>query len=156
MNVEATIELAYPEDATEILELQRLAYQSEASIYDDYSIPPLTQSLPEIEADFKNHVYLKAVHNGKIVGSVRGRNDGETCYIGRLIVDPDLQNQGLGTRLLNEIEHAFPEVKRFELFTGERSKRNLYFYEKAGYKQFRREAISEKTALVFLEKRAAE
>jgi hypothetical protein len=32
-------------DAAEILALQKLAYQSEAAIYQDYSIPPLTQTL---------------------------------------------------------------------------------------------------------------
>ena len=32
------------EDAKEILDLQKLAYVSEAEIYNDYSIPPLTQT----------------------------------------------------------------------------------------------------------------
>ena len=32
-------------DLEEILALQKLAYQSEAELYDDYTIPPLTQSL---------------------------------------------------------------------------------------------------------------
>jgi hypothetical protein len=48
------IERASVEDAQEILALQRLAYQSEAEIYDDYSIPPLTQTLEAIRADFED------------------------------------------------------------------------------------------------------
>ena len=35
-------------DAAEILSLQRLAYQSEARLYGDWSLPPLIQSLPEL------------------------------------------------------------------------------------------------------------
>jgi hypothetical protein len=33
------------------LALQKLAYRSEAEIYDDYTIPPLTQTLGEMRAD---------------------------------------------------------------------------------------------------------
>jgi GNAT superfamily N-acetyltransferase len=77
----------------------------------------------------------------------------ETCFIGRLIVHPDFQNQGIGTRLLNEIEQTFSQAKRFELFTGNKSERNLYLYQKQGYKPFETEMITEDLRLVFLEKR---
>ena len=46
-------------DAAEILELQKLAYQSEAVLYDDWSIPPLTQTLDEIKKDFDEMTFLK-------------------------------------------------------------------------------------------------
>ena len=39
------ITTAIIEDAAAILVLQRLAYQSEAAIYDDFTIPPLTETL---------------------------------------------------------------------------------------------------------------
>jgi ribosomal protein S18 acetylase RimI-like enzyme len=120
-----TIEEADAKDAEEILGLQKLAYQSEAAIYDDYTIAPLTQSLDEIEADFQRQVFLKASADGKIVGCVRGYVRDGTCFIGRLIVHPDLQNQGIGTRLMNEIEKHFHQARRYELFTGEKSGRNL-------------------------------
>jgi hypothetical protein len=48
-------------DAKDILDLQKLAYQSEAQIYNDYTIPPLTQSLEEIRDDFEKQVFLKAL-----------------------------------------------------------------------------------------------
>lgn len=41
------IERASLEDAKEILELQKLAYVSEAEIYNDYSIPPMMQTLDQ-------------------------------------------------------------------------------------------------------------
>jgi hypothetical protein len=55
-------------DAKEILALQKLAYQSEAVLYNDYNIPPLKQTLTEIEADFQKSMFLKAVFNGAIIG----------------------------------------------------------------------------------------
>jgi ribosomal protein S18 acetylase RimI-like enzyme len=146
------IRRAAAEEAEQILDLQKLAYLSEARIYNDYSIPPLQQTRDEIEADFQSHVFLVALEGGAIVGSVRARADNETCLVGRLMVHPDLQDRGIGTRLMNEIEGCFPEVKRFELFTGHSSRRNIHLYRKLGYRFFRSEKISEKLTLVYMEK----
>jgi GNAT superfamily N-acetyltransferase len=147
------ISRATPADAQEILDLQRLAYQSEAAIYQDYGLPPLTQMLPEIKAELKAQLFLKAVHKGQIIASVRAHLKQETCFIGRLIVHPAYQNRGLGTTLMREIEGCFPQARRYELFTGHRSKRNLYLYQKLGYRRLRSEKVSEKLTMVFLEKR---
>ena len=53
------VERANVEDVEEILALQKLAYQSEAIIYNDYTIPPLTQTLEGVKADFEKQVFLK-------------------------------------------------------------------------------------------------
>src|SRR4030042_5424637 len=111
-------------DAEEILSIQRLAYRSEAEIYDDFTIPPLTQTLEEFRNDFENQLILKIILDGRIMGSVRGFVREGTCYIGRLIVHPDFQNRGIGTHLMNRIEKDFKEAKRFEIFTGHKSERN--------------------------------
>ena len=147
------IEKAMIDDAWEILSLQRLAYQSEAEIYDDFTIPPLTQTLEEIKKDFESQFFLKAIIDEKIIGSVRAFMKEGTCYVGRLIVHPDFQNQGIGTQLMNRVEKTFKEAKRFEIFTGHKSERNLYLYEKLGYKRFKALTASEKLTIVYLEKR---
>ena len=147
------VERATASDAEEILALQKLAYRSEAEIYDDYKIPPLVQTLESIEKDFESQRFLKALMNGRIIGSVRAYSKEGTCYIGRLIVHPDFQNRGLGTKLMNEIERIFRTCKRFELFTGVRSEKNLYLYQKLGYKIFKTANITDQTTIVFLEKR---
>ena len=113
------IERAKIKDAKEILDLQKLAYESEAEIYNDYTILPLTQTLEGIRTDFESHVFLKASVDRRIIGSVRAHTRQETCLIGRLIVHPDFQNQDIGTKLIAEIERYFSNiVMRFELFTG--------------------------------------
>ncbi|MDI6764102.1 MAG: GNAT family N-acetyltransferase [Thermodesulfobacteriota bacterium] len=150
------IERAVTDDAEEILSLQKIAYQSEAEIYDDFTITPLTQTLEEIKKDFESHVFLKAVTGGKIIGSVRAFVKEGTCYVGRLIVHPDFQNQGIGTQLMNRIEEVFKGDQRFEIFTGHKSERNLYLYEKLGYKRFKTLMASEKLTIVYLEKRFLE
>ncbi len=146
------IDRATVEDAKEILDLQKLAYQSEAEIYNDYTIPPLTQTLEEIRADFVNQIFLKALIDGRIAGSVRAFMKEETCFIGRLIVHPGFQNQGIGTQLMKEIEKYFSQAKRFELFTGYRSERNIYLYQKLGYQIFRTETVTQDLQLFYMEK----
>jgi N-acetylglutamate synthase-like GNAT family acetyltransferase len=149
------IEQARASDAPEILALQKLAYLSEAEIWQDYTIPPLTQTLEEIEREFQSRTVLKVAVDGKIIGSVRAYLQEGTCYIGRLIVHPDFQNQGIGAKLLREIEGRFAQARRYELFTGEKSERNLYFYQKWGYRIFRKEGLTDKVTLVFLEKKGS-
>jgi hypothetical protein len=67
---------ASTEDAAAILELQKLAYQSEAKLYNDFSIPALIQTMGELEEDFTSKVFLKAQVESKIIGSVRERLSG--------------------------------------------------------------------------------
>ncbi|OGW34108.1 MAG: GNAT family N-acetyltransferase [Nitrospirae bacterium GWC2_56_14] len=146
------VQAATPADAEKILALQRLAYRSEAELYADDRIPPLLQSLDDIREEFTCQLFLKASLDGRIIGSVRAFCDEGSCFIGRLIVHPDHQGKGIGTELMARIERHFPEGRRFELFTGHRSERNIRLYERLGYSIFRRQQVSDSLTLVFMEK----
>lgn len=146
------IEPATINDAAEILVLQKLVYVSEAEIYGDFSIQPLTQTLDELVAEFATHTVFKAVQQGSIVGSVRTLLVDGTCHVGKLIVDPGTQNQGIGSALMRHLEGCFPEAGRFELFTGYKSLRNLYLYDKLGYREFKRVAVNDRLWLIYMEK----
>lgn len=140
-------------DLKEILELQKIAYKSEAEIYNDIAIPPLIQTLEEINDEFTSNVFLKAIEKEKIIGSVRGTLiNSKTCYIGRLIVHPDFQNQGIGTKLMEKIEKIFNECERFELMTGHKSAKNIKLYKKLNYNKYNVEKLTENLNLVYLEK----
>ena len=145
------IEQACAHDLTEILELQRLAYQSEAILLNNFSIPPLTQTLAEVEIEFQNGVFLKATDDGRIIGSVRGYGKDSTLYIGKLIVHPDFRGKGIGTSLLTTIEQLYPAC-RYELFTSAKSEKNLRLYERQGYRRFMEKSISPELTFLYLEK----
>lgn len=147
------IEKAQKEDLKKILELQYFAYQSEAKLFCDMDIPPLKQTLEEVYDEFNKGVILKAIdENGVIIGSVRAYQDAGTVYIGKLMVHPDMQNKGIGTRLLLEIENVYSN-QRFELFTSTRSIKNIKLYEKLGYEIFKEEIVSEELKFVYMQKR---
>lgn len=145
-----TVDVASKSDLEEILKLQKRAYQEEAAIYQDYTIAPLTQSLEELQAEASYSIVLKLLEDRKIVGSVRAYEKEGTCYIGRLMVDPDYQNRGYGKKLMAAVETAFEDV-RYELFTGHKSEKNLAFYQQLGYKEFNRDTI-QNIQLVYLQK----
>lgn len=146
--------LAGLDDLHEIMDLQLQAYQSEARLLNNFSIPPLKEKLSDLEEQFQNGVmFLKAVDaKGTIIGSVRGGCHEGTVFIGKLMVAPAYQGMGLGKRLLNAIEEHNRGM-RYELFTSNKSVGNILFYEKAGYKRFKEREADPGLTLIFLEKR---
>ena len=140
------------DDAPVILALQRLAYQSEAQLYNDWSIPPLTQTLAQLEEEFRLGLVLKAIAGGELLGSVRARATDGVVHIGRLIVAPVAQGRGIGSALLKAVESAFPSAQRFEVFTGSRSEGNIRLYQKHGYSITHDKAVSPCVTLVFMSK----
>lgn len=146
------IEKAEKDDLEEILELQYLAYQSEAKLFGNMDIPPLKQTIEEVHDEFQKGVILKAVDDrGVIIGSVRAYQGGGTVYIGKLMVHPKMQKKGIGTKLLLEIENEYPN-QRYELFTSTRSERNIALYQKLGYKIFDEKQVTEELRFVYMEK----
>lgn len=139
-------------DLSEILDLQYLAYQSEARLFDNEDIPPLNQTLVDVENEYQRGIILKALDEDKtIIGSVRAFCDNGTVYIGKLMVHPSKQRQGIGTQLLLEIERQYPK-QRYELFTSTRSEKNIALYKKLGYKIFDEEQVTEELRFVYMEK----
>lgn len=145
------IEKAVKEDLQEILDLQYIAYQSEADLFGTRDIPPLKQTMEEVIEEYNNGVIFKIEDNQKIMGSVRIKIENETVYIGKLMVHPAYRKRGLGKKLLKEVEMLYPEF-RYELFTSTLSVDNLRLYEGVGYSEYKREQVDDILTFVYLEK----
>ena len=122
-------------DAGEILTLQRAAFLTEAAAHNDFRIPPLTQTLAELEDELADPdvTALGVRDGGRLIGAVRLRRSENVAELGRLIVAPDRQGQGIGTRLLLHTETTHAQVQEMRLFTGEHSIANLRLYARHGY-----------------------
>jgi ribosomal protein S18 acetylase RimI-like enzyme len=139
-------------DAGEILEIQKSAFHHQGMLYNDFRLPPLIQTLDGLIQDFKSHIFLKAMYQGKIVGAVRGRAEEDTCHISRLIVRPEYQSRGIGKKLMLAIEDKFSGERRYELFTGHKSRKNLALYGKLGYVKFSEKPQGSNVTLICMEK----
>ncbi len=127
------------QDAGELLTLQRACWVQEAIANDTLDIPPLRETLDEVEESLSRWSTWVLRRAGRLVGSVRGRlvggPQGECSWeIGRLMVAPDRQGSGLGRALLAHAEARAPEqARRCTLFTGLASHDNLRMYLAAGF-----------------------
>lgn len=148
------IEAAGHDDAGEILTVQRAAYVAEAQLYGDPFIPPLVESFEQLRKVLAGDaVVLKALLGPRLVGAVRAQFSERTCLIGRLVVVPDLQGQGIGRRLMHALEDEVAgRVDSIVLFTGHLSDGNLRLYRRMGYSETHRERVAAHLTLVHMRK----
>ena len=122
-------------DAGEILTLQRACWMQEQQANPEAWVPALHESLDDVRRWLPEWTVLTMRRAGRLVGGARARLDGDVWDIGRLMVAPDLQRQGLGRALFEAIEAAAPaQATSYALFTGAGSTENLRFYKRAGYR----------------------
>ncbi|WP_053738762.1 N-acetyltransferase [Nocardia sp. NRRL S-836] len=121
--------------AGELVTVQRAAYLAEARRYAAWDLPPLVETLRQVEDHIASgQPALGAFDGHRLVGSVRGNVDGDRMEVARLFVAPDQQGRGIGRRLLDAAAGATPSgVDVLWLFTGARSEENLRLYESAGF-----------------------
>lgn len=138
-------------DVGEVYTVQRAAFVVEAQRYADASLPPLTETVDDILADLQTSVGLVSILDGRLVGSIRVRAEGDQLHIGRLSVAPDLHGRGLGAELLAAAERALPGCRAL-LFTGDRSASNLRLYTGHGYVETGRVEVPGGVVLIHLAK----
>ena len=129
-----------PDAAGELLTLQRAAYVPQAQLYDDVRLPALVQTLDEPADELTRSSCLAARAGSRLVGAVRAHEWNGVRHVGRLIVAPDLQGRGVGTRLLLATERT-TRLARATLFTGARSTADLRLYRRHGYVDAHRETV---------------
>lgn len=124
--------------AGELLTLRRAAFVTEAQLYGDPFLPPLTQTLAELRQDLaRDDVVTIGLWEGpRLVGSVRVELEGNKATLGRLAVAPDRQGHGYGTQLMWAVLPYLPEeTAEIWVFTGKDSTHNLALYQEQGYEE---------------------
>ncbi|WP_246160471.1 GNAT family N-acetyltransferase [Nocardioides humilatus] len=137
--------------------LQRACWVQEALANPGAPIPAFHESVDDVRAwlgEWDTYVVRRA---GRLVGAVRGRlegPDGTAWDIGRIMVAPDLQGEGLGRALLEHIQAVAPAAATsYVLFTGAGSERNHKMYKKAGFR-LRNDLPAPPGAVIFVKRRS--
>lgn len=97
-------------------------------------IPPEIDTIEWHVANIVNGMYYKIVLNDNIIGAINLYDLGNNSVrIGSIFIDPEYQNQGIGTESIKFIEKKYPNTKKWSLDTPYQNYRNHHFYEKHGY-----------------------
>lgn len=80
-------------------------------------------------------LFLVAEAEGMLVGTVIGGFDGRCGFVYHLAVDPSCQGQGIGTRLMDELERRLRSkgCLRCYLFVTRDNPEAMRYYEKRGW-----------------------
>ena len=113
---------ARPEDAEALTEVQVRTFDDDARRFAGPSAvrggPPGYDSVAWQLQMMKRGIYYKILTDDQIIGGfilfdMKHRH----FNLGRIFVDPDWQNQGIGTQAIEFMEKAFPYVRRWSLDT---------------------------------------
>lgn len=105
-----TFRKATHEDTDFLFGLINSAYRGDSAregwTFESDLVGGLRITIAEIHAiiDSADESLLLAVSGSEIVASILVRDEGECTYIGVLAVKPDSQNQGIGWKLMSEVE----------------------------------------------------
>lgn len=115
--------------AERVLEIQRAAYAMEAALVGFDSIPPLHESLEELQVQPLE--WLGAVEDGLVVGAMAITGEGRACDIDRLVVDPAWHRRGIGRRLVAAVTHHVVVT----VSTGRDNTPAVRLYESLGFRR---------------------
>ena len=88
-----------------------------------------------LEVAYKNSLHIIGAFNNdeKLIGVLRGVGDGASIlFIQDILVYPEYQHQGIGTKLLQETLEKYKNVYQIQLATDDSTK-TVSFYESNGF-----------------------
>jgi ribosomal protein S18 acetylase RimI-like enzyme len=146
---EMTIRLATREDVAQIAQLVNAAY---AKYLDRIEKPPAPMLADYAALIAQSEVYILAA-SAEIAGLLVIEARDQALLIENVAVDPAVQGQGLGRRLMAFAEERAHEYGVYELrlYTNEVMVENLGFYQRLGFEEIERR-MDEGYHRVFLRK----
>jgi GNAT superfamily N-acetyltransferase len=133
------------------LALQKMAFMTEAVLYDNPFLAALEETFSDIRCEFSSKTFLAAHLESRLVGVVRGHVRNGVGIIERLVVHPGYRGHGIGGALVHALEQHL-NTSSYTLFTGAKSAANIRLYERLGYRVTRTQTTDAGTPLVHLEK----
>ena len=103
-------------------------------LYNSVGWTNYTKAPDMLKKAYENSLLTLGAYDGsKLVGIIRTVGDGfSVVFIQDILVFPEYQRKGIGTRLLREIMNRFPDVYQMELMTDNTDK-TVSFYQSVGF-----------------------
>jgi len=141
-------------EAEALLNIQKEAFQSDLKKYKDYDTSPAAELLDFFKYKINHSFHFTIFLNGKIAGGICIVKITDIHYrLVRIFLSPNLQNRGLGSKILTQMENKFPQAKVWSLDTPKDNERTRHFYEKFGYKKTKENKINNRLTLIEYEKK---
>lgn len=92
------------------------------------------KNVPKLMAAVRNSLAVLAAWDGNVLaGFIRAVGDGETIlYIQDILVRPDRQRRGIGSKLIQQLCEDFPQVRQKVLITDDTCQTTA-FYQSLGF-----------------------
>jgi predicted N-acetyltransferase YhbS len=129
-----SIRTATESDLAALLEVQKAAFLRYTDFLLPEQLPPLNETLEQVNKDLLLKTILVAENGGGISGSIRYFVKAGVCIIERLSVLPKHQGKGVGRGLVTAVEKQVTGgAHKIYLETGLLAHNLLLFYTKLGY-----------------------
>jgi GNAT superfamily N-acetyltransferase len=148
-------EIACPEDAARLAEVQKRAFDSQVpDEMPDLGGPPGYDS-PAWQAETMQQTpYIKILEDGDILGGIVLRiPEPDHCHVERIFLDPPYHRRGIGTQAFAWLEQTHPQYRLWTLRTPAFALSNQRLYERLGYRKTGEKEIFPGFSLIEYEKR---
>ena len=104
------------------------------NLYDSVGWCSYTNRPDMLDHAFEHSLKILGAHDGeKLVGIIRAVGDGYSIlFIQDILVLPDYQRKGIGTKLLKTMLDLYPDVYQIQLVT-DKTEKTVSFYKSCGF-----------------------
>ena len=131
------LQRAQPDDVEKLTEIQIRTFIDDNKLKPQgcsLAGPPGYNSLEWNSHWIEKTPYYKILFQGRVVGGLILFPMGEVhTEVGRIWVDPEYQNRGIGQAAMRAMFDLFPGVTKWTVGTPAWAERNRYFYKKVGF-----------------------
>lgn len=127
------LDLRDRDTAEELWSLQHAAYRIEASLIGVADLPPLRETIGDLQACGETFWGLRTPE-GQLAGALATEREGEKTIICRMMVHPAFFRQGIGHRLLSRVMAEHSPNGLWEVTAEIRNRPAIALYEKNGFR----------------------
>ncbi len=144
------LDLHDPLLATRLLEVQHRAYRIESDLINFDGIPPLHETLPELQAT--TETFYGYFIEQELVGAISYKRESCLLDINRMLVDPAHFRKGIAGELLRFVQKQETDIKNIIVSTGSLNFPAISLYQRHGFIIKGEKEIAPQVYITLLEK----